>query len=218
MDGRAVGGWPAEGSHGSKSATLPPEFLMRAMSFVLISVACIAVAGAAGCRQPDHIVIEPHDPVLKTANDSVLLIGKVMTGDFHHVKERVRWSSKDESIVRVDEVGVVTPVGAGRAVVVATWGSLSAEAIVEADLVEALKTEAEEVVLSYEAGDPVKPAVVAYGYGGRVLKDRAPFYKPADSRVCRVDSKGQFWPVERGETVVTASLEKSSVSIRCKVE
>lgn len=183
-----------------------------------LTIVLFAVLGVAGCRQPDHIVLEPRNPVLKTANDSVLLIGKVKTGDFHHVKKRVRWSSKDESIVQVDEVGVVTPVSAGRAAVVATWGPLSAEVMIESDLVEALQADTEEVVLSYDEGEPVKPAVVALGYGGRALKDRAPFFKPADSKVCRVDGRGQFWPGNRGETVVTASLENASVSIRCRVE
>ena len=50
------------------------------------------------------------------------------------------------------------------------------------------------------------------------LKDRTVFFEPRDQKICRVDASGQFWPGDRGETVVAAKLEGHVVEIKCRVK
>lgn len=177
----------------------------------------LLLAGVA-CQQPDHIQIEPKDAVLVGRKDQVQLYGKVMTGKFHHVKNRVKWSSQDEKVATVDEKGLVTPAGSGQTRITATWGKLTAEIPLEVLLVEGLRADVTSVVLSYDDGDPARPKVEPLDYRGRVLRGRNVFYAPRDTTICRVDGSGQFWPGNRGSTTVVASVEDKQVEISCTVK
>lgn len=178
----------------------------------------LALATLVGCRQPTHIDITPKQPSLRTRGETVQLVGRVMTNHIEQPRERVQWSVRDPAIATVDEQGRLKGLKGGRTWVTATYGSLKAEMPVEVAFVAALQSDMNDVELSYEEGSPVKPTVQAIGYDGRAIKGRAVTYVPENSKVCRVDPRGQFWPVERGETTVVAALDDQSIPIRCVVK
>jgi len=177
----------------------------------------LAVFALTACQKASHIEIEPRQPVLKTKGDGVQLLGKVMSGKTQFPKERVKWSVADAKVAEVDEKGRVKAVASGRTTVTATYGELTAEVPVEVSLIEGLRSQVNEVTLSYEAGDPAKPMVEALGYDGRPLRDRPVFFRTANEKVCRVDGGGQIWPTEMGETVVTAYADDKTLDIKCIV-
>lgn len=183
----------------------------------LIAFASLALALGA-CQKPDHISIEPKAPVIRTASERMQLVSHVMSGTFEHVKEQVTWSTEDPEIAVIEGNGVLIGKSGGRTRVVAKYGELTATVPVEIAFVEKLVSDMTEVVLDYELGDPVKPHLDALGYDGRKLKDRTIFFEPKDRKICRVDSGGQIWPGDRGETIVYAKLEGQVVEIKCTVK
>lgn len=178
----------------------------------------LLVSLSTGCRQPDHIQLDPRHPRVESLSSQVVLSAKVMSGEHHHVKKDVSWSSKNEDVVTVDSKGVVTPVGPGQGTVVARYGSLVAEVVVDVDTVVGLEIDAEEVLLDYDEVRPQKPEIRVLGYGNRVLRGRRPSYTSADAKICRVDGRGQFWPGNRGETSITVTAGAVSQTIKCRVE
>jgi hypothetical protein len=177
----------------------------------------LAVLAGAGCNAPTHIEIDPKQPVLKSKVDTLQLVGHVMSKSLEDAEKRVTWSSKDDSIATADEAGHLFCHKGGRTWIVATYGKVSATVPVECLFVEKLRSSLESVELSFEKGDPVKPVIEAIGYDGRPIKDRRPFYKPQDEKVCRVDQSGQFWPVNKGSTVVVVELDQVTTNVACTV-
>lgn len=186
--------------------------MFRALVFVAVAL------NMGACRQPDHITIEPKAPQLRTSSDVVQLVSHVMSGSFELVRETVEWSTEDPSIATVEGNGKLRGVSGGRTFVTAKYKDLTASVPVEVAFVEKLVADMTEVVLDYEAGDPVRPKLQALGFDGRKLKDRTVFYEPEDRKICRVDSTGQIWPGDRGETTVFARLEGQTVEIKCTVK
>jgi len=184
---------------------------------VLAALVAAPVLLLASCQKATHIEIEPRQPILKVRGDAVQLVGRVKSARGDFPKERVTWTSVDESIATVDDKGRVKAVKSGRTTIRATYDALVAEVPVEVSLVEGLQSEKTEVTLSFDAGDPVKPAVVALGFDGRPLRDRPVFFRSANEKVCRVDGSGQFWPTDKGETIVTAYADDKELAIKCTV-
>lgn len=180
-------------------------------------LATLAVASSA-CQKADHITIDPKDPVLRSATDSVQLVSHVMSGSFELVKETVTWTTEDPDIAVIEGNGKLIGKKGGRTRAIATYKNLTAAVPVEVAFVDKLVADVTEVVLDYEAGDPVKPQLNALAYDGRKLKDRTVFFEPKDRKICRVDASGQIWPGDRGETVVVAKLEGHTVDIKCLVK
>lgn len=173
---------------------------------------------AAGCQGPTHISIDPKQPTLKGRQESVQLIGHVMTNTVEDAKARVTWKSEMPEIASVDEGGKVSGRSGGRATIVATYGDLRAQVPVDVSWVEQVRADTDHVDISFDKGDPAKVKVEALGYDGRVLKDRMIQWKSENDQVCRPDTTGQLWPVNKGETQVVASFDDVHlVKIRCTV-
>lgn len=170
------------------------------------------------CQKPDHITIEPKAPELRTSSDVLQLVSHVMSGTFEHVRETVEWTTEDPEIAVVEGNGKLRGLSGGRTLVTATYKGLTASVPVEVAFVEKLVSDMTDVVLNYEAGDGVRPKLDALGFDGRKLKDRTVFFEPADRKICRVDSSGQIWPGNKGETIVFAKLEGKTVEIKCTVK
>jgi hypothetical protein len=190
--------------------------MFRAFRFPALAALAVAVPLTA-CQGPTHITIDPKQPVLRTRNDGVQLIGHVMTNTVEDAKAKVEWKSEDPSIATVDERGRVTPGKSGRTTIVAKHGELEARVPLEVLLVESVRTDATQVELSYKDGDAKKVKVEAIGYDGRVLKDRPVYWRTANEKVCRTDANGQVWPVEMGETDIIANVDDKSATVHCVV-
>lgn len=186
--------------------------MFRALCFATLALSL------AACQKPDHITIEPKSPQLRTGSDVVQLVSHVMAGTFELVRETVEWSTEDPNIAVVEGNGKLRGISGGRTFVTATYKGLTASVPVDVAFVEKLVSDITEVELDYEAGDAVRPRLDALGYDGRKLKDRTVFFEPEDRKICRVDSSGQIWPGDKGETTIFARLEGKTVEIKCTVK
>lgn len=178
----------------------------------------ICLGLTAACARPTHIELEPTHPVVRGRGGTVQMAARVKARSRDLPMERVRWSVEDPRVATVDEKGLVRPVSGGLTKVIAQTGSVSAEVLLEVLLVEEIRSSAGEVELDYDKGDPVKVRIEALAWDGRVLEDRKPSFTTGDRRICRTDSRGQIWPGDRGETVITATIETLSTEIRCVVK
>ncbi len=177
----------------------------------------VIMCATVACSKVTHIEIQQKQPLLSTRVDRQQLVAHVMMGKSEDAKARVTWTSEDSNIIAVGPDGIIQAKSSGRAKVRATYGEIFAEVPVEAVLVEKLASDVMKVELSRTANDPVKPHIQALGAGGRPLKDRPIQLRTQNDKVCNVDGSGQFWPVEIGETIITASLEDQKLEIPCVV-
>lgn len=182
----------------------------------VLALAAVFMLGA--CQQPDHITIDPKEPVLRSSSDRLQLVSHIMSGTYEYVREQVAWSTEDADIAIIEGNGKLRGISGGRTRAIATYKGLTASVPVEVAFVDKLVTDMTEVTLSYDAGDPIRPRLDALGYDGRKLKDRTVFLEPENQKICRVDSSGQIWPVNKGETIVRAKLEEQVVEIKCSVK
>jgi hypothetical protein len=189
--------------------------------------ACAVLFVACGCAGASHIALEPKQPVLRTRMERVQVIAHVMTSHMEDGEAKVTWSSENPAIAKVDETGTVQGVASGRTSIVATWKNpwgfisdpkeLTASVPIEVLFVEKVSTDMPKVELSRDKGDPASPQITVTSYDGLALKDRALQFEVKDSKICRVNASGQLWPVDIGETVVTASVDNHTVDITCTV-
>jgi hypothetical protein len=191
------------------------------------SIAFLPVILALSCTQATHIILEPKQPVLRSKAEMVHIIPHVMTAHVEDAEAKVVWTVENPAIARVDADGTVHALSSGRTSVIAKWVDdwaflpdhkpISASLPVEVLFVEKIKSDLAKVELSKEKGDPVNPQIVVSSYDGLPLKDRTLDYTVKDDKICRVDKTGQFWPIEVGETVITASIDNHSLDIPCIV-
>ena len=183
------------------------------------SALAVVLVALAGCAQPTHIVLEPKQPSIRSKTESIHMIAHVMTSHMEDAEAHVSWSIEDPKVATVDATGEVRGLGSGRTKVIATYKNLVASIPVDVLFVEKITSAMDKVELSKEKGDPVSPGITVASYDGLPLKDRVNLvdYKVKDDKICRVDKSGQFWPIEEGETVVTATLDGKSIDITCSV-
>jgi hypothetical protein len=177
----------------------------------------LLLLSATACYRATHIIMEPKEPVFRTRADAVQMIAHVMTAHSEDAEAKVTWSVEDSAIAKVSADGVVSGLTSGRTNVVATYSGLVAKVPIEVKYVEKVQTPTTKVELSREKGDPFKPDITVSSYDGLPLKDRSVDFAVKDSSICQVDKQGQFWPINEGETVVTASVDHHSVDIACTV-
>jgi hypothetical protein len=82
-----------------------------------------------------RLAIEPADPILSGSRATAQLIASATDpdGSLRDLTRLVEWTSLDPDVALVDEKGRVTPVGDGRARIVASGGSVEAEVAVSVD-------------------------------------------------------------------------------------
>ena len=146
---------------------------------------------------PDTVVFHALGQAARLSAEVRDAAGRVMDG------ERVTWASGDTLVVTVDSTGLVTAVRGGATSIVASAGSVSAEAAVT---VEQL---AGSVVLSPTAdtiapGDTVRLVAEAFDDNGHAAEG-APFqWSSSDASVARVDASGLVTGVGEGRATVAA--------------
>ena len=172
---------------------------------------------APACTKATHINLEPKQPSLRSKSESIQMIGHVMTSHREDAEAHATWTIEDPNIASIDETGVLRAKSSGRTKAIAHYGDLVASVPVEIILVESVTSNMTKVELNREKGDYMKPEITVSSYDGLPLKDRAVEFSVKDPTICRVDKSGQFWPIEAGETVVTASVDHHSVDITCTV-
>ena len=180
--------------------------------------AALCIVPLLGCLPPDHIDVDPASPHLTRRGDTIRLHGRVMDrAGKQHVRERAFWISSNPAVATVSELGDLTAVSSGRAIITARAGSLRAEVPAQVELVESLRVEPAQVQLSPES-EPLKLAVSAIGHDGHPVLDRAVSFKSADPEIVRVDPEGRLWALTPGDAVVRASVDDKEARIAVHVE
>ena len=146
---------------------------------------------------PDTVVLHALGQVERLSAEVRDAAGRVMAG------ERVTWASGDTLVVTVDSTGLVTAVRGGTTAIVASAGSVSAEATVT---VEQL---AGSVVVSPAAdtlapGDTVRLVAEAFDDNGHAAEGVSFRWSSSDASVARVDASGLVTGVGKGRAMVAA--------------
>jgi uncharacterized protein YjdB len=130
------------------------------------------------------------------------------------------WESSDESVVTVDDTGLITAVADGTAVISASIGEYTASCIVRCVDVTGNKgynSEDSEYVINYEDVTLTRKGEYFQLTLKSVLGNVVPDYtwKSSDTSVATVDSKGVVTAVKNGTTEITTSV--GGYDFRCIV-
>jgi uncharacterized protein YjdB len=130
------------------------------------------------------------------------------------------WESSDESVVTVDDTGLITAVADGTAVISASIGEYTASCIVRCVDVTGNKgynSEDSEYVINYEDVTLTRKGEYFQLTLKSVLGNVVPDYtwKSSDTGVATVDSKGVVTAVKNGTTEITTSV--GGYDFRCIV-
>ena len=205
-------------------ATVSAEGLVTAVSngTVRVMVSVGAASGSADIAVEQVIAEVDVSPALDTLfalGDTVRLAAEARDANGHPVAgAELTWSSADESVVTVDESGLVTAVANGTASVTAASGGQSASAMVTVEQVVA------EVVMSpaadtlFALGDTVRLAAEARDANGHPVAGAELTWSSADESVVTVDESGLVTAVANGTASVTAASGGRSANAMVTVE
>jgi hypothetical protein len=135
----------------------------------------------------------------------IRLTGEVFSAIGDKRDDKVTWSSSNNAIVRVNEVGLVTAVAAGRANIVARVGAVQQTLSVQvvASAVSALTVE--PGVTDARTGDVIRFRAEAKDASGRAIAGLTPVWSISPGHGM-IDVDGAFVGYEAGSYTVTASL------------
>lgn len=176
------------------------------MRTILLGLSLAIALG--GCSSPEFYQMEPSSISFENRGESqtIRAVAKNRRGQVFPTEKPTRWTSSDESIVKVDENGSITAMGPGRARIVATRGKLTGEVLVDVDTVEQLEVVPREMKFTAH-GDPVRPAIRILDARGKPMDGRAIRSRCLDEKVCTMDRSHQIWPHDPGETVAEIVCE-----------
>ncbi len=157
------------------------------------------VAGPAA-----RIAVTPA-PTRLALGQRIRLTGDVFSAIGDKRDDKVTWSSSNTAIVRVNEVGLVTAVAAGRANIVARVGAVQQTLPVQvmASAVSALTVE--PGITDARTGDVIRFRAEAKDASGRAIAGLTPVWSISPGHGM-IDADGAFVGYEAGSYTVTASL------------
>lgn len=143
--------------------------------------------------------------------DTVQLTADVQPADTTDV---VSWASDDETVLTVDEAGLVRAVGSGTAKITATAGEVTdSVTITVSTSAESVSLSASELTL-FKGGSSsqliatVLPSTAA---------DKSVVWASSDESVATVDAEGNVVPVDFGNAIVTATTTDGGFAASCSV-
>lgn len=157
--------------------------------------------------------------------NTIKLIAKTAPA-IEQLSEKITWSSDDESIARVDQEGVVTPVGEGKVSIRASIQgktrvlSVACRVTVKAVRVNRFSIEGSDILLL----DPSKASEKTANLNAVIEPATATFqgvtWESSDSSVVTVDQDGKATAKSVGSATITATTDngrkKASVSVRVR--
>ena len=167
---------------------------------------------------PETVAVAPDTVVLRALGQAARLsaevrdaAGRVMAG------ERVTWASGDTLVVTVDSTGLVTAVRGGTTAIVASVGSVSAEAAVTVEQL-AGSVVVSPAVDTIAPGDTVRLVAEAFDDNGHAAEG-VPFqWSSSDASVARVDASGLVTGVGEGRATVAAVSGDARATAEITVE
>ena len=166
-----------------------------------------------------EVVVTPVADTLVAVGDTVRLTAEARDANGHVVAgAELAWASDDESVVMVDEDGVVTAVGNGTAGVTVSSGGQSASAMVtvEQEVAEVVVTPVADTLVA--VGDTVRLTAEARDANGHVVAGAELAWASDDESVVMVDEDGVVTAVGNGTAGVTVSSGGQSASAMVTVE
>jgi hypothetical protein len=180
----------------------------------------IAVLGlmTSGCERIDYIELVPTDVVFKQPNNQTWMEAKCMARNgVRAVKARVEWSTGDGNVAKVNNKGLLTPVGDGDTEVIARVGDVEARVPVQVIYVDRIEVEPKELKL-LDTAAAVKPTVKAFRKNGKPITDRSVTLTAGDKKIVLITGSGEISPLDPGETTVNVQVDGASASIKVVVE
>ena len=157
------------------------------------------VAGPAA-----RIAITPA-PTRLALGQRIRLTGEVYSAIGDKREDKVTWGSSNAAVVRVNEVGLVTAVAAGRANITARVGSVQQTLPVQVVGTAVSALTVEPGVTDARTGDVIRFTAVAKDANGRAIADLTPVWSISPGHGM-IDADGAFVGYEAGSYTVTASL------------
>lgn len=157
------------------------------------------VAGPAA-----RIAITPA-PTRLALGQRIRLTGEVYSAIGDKRDDKVTWSSSNNAIVRVSDVGLVTAVAAGRANIIARVGSVQQSVAVQVVGTAVSALTVEPGVTDARTGDVIRFSAVAKDASGRAIAGLTPVWSISPGHGM-IDADGAFVGYEAGSYTVTASL------------
>lgn len=171
---------------------------------------------------PAHLELTPANHELRVGGQ-IRLIARLVAGSQQlvNVSEGAEWSVQDETVIAVDDTGLVTALGEGESLVTAAFGSRVASASVRVlpDLMTGLRFEPVEVTLT--VGESYLPVLWAdYDSGGsvQIAAGEVEEWLPSSPAMVSVAANGEITANAVGEAEVTARLAGQTATLRVTVE
>ena len=147
-------------------------------------------------------------------NEEVSLIASVMPEDA--TNQTVSWSSSDESIVSVDQNGVITAIKPGEAVITASTANGEFTATCDVEVLKAITGfELDQSSLLLIEG---KTAKLTAAVEPEDAYNTTVTWTSSDESIVTVDEEGNITAVKAGEAVITASTAGGEFTKTCDVE
>lgn len=131
-------------------------------------------------------------------------------------KPEIKWSSTDENIVKVNDLGEVTAISIGDAKIIASTieGNHTAECdfIIKPKSVKSIKLNKESVTIS--KGDSIKLEAAVLPIDAN---DKKLIWSSSDTRIITVNEKGNVTGVSPGKANVIIKTEDGGVTTKCIV-
>lgn len=184
---------------------------MRTLAFMSVLV-------LSACERIDYIELAPSEVVFKQPNNQTWLEAKCMARNgVRAVKARVAWSVADPAVAKVDNKGLLSPVGDGETEVIARVGDVEARAPVRVIYVD--RVEVEPKVLTVVEGSPAASiSVKAFRKDGKPITDRSTMMTSADKKIAQIVGEGTILGLDPGTTTVTVQVDGARASLQVVVE
>jgi hypothetical protein len=151
-----------------------------------------------------RIAITPA-PAKLAPGQRIRLTGEVYSALNDRRADKVTWRSSNPAIVRVDEVGMVTAVAAGRATLTASVGEVRQTLAVEVGATPVAALEVTPAVSDARTGDVIRFRAVAKDAQGRAIDGLTATWSITPGQGL-IDAEGAFVGYEARSYTVTASL------------
>lgn len=200
---------------------------MRALARVTgaMAVAMVIALASVGCGSPDpsQLRIGPATATLRVGDDVALAARFVIEGSSNPIDQSVTWASTDPSVATVaagtGDDTVAHAVGPGLAVITATAGGLSGQALLTVEAVPptALSVTPATLTLFVERSAPLT-ATATFEDGSEGDVSAMVTWTTAAPEVAAIDGDGKVTGVATGTATITATLgtlsDSSQITVR----
>lgn len=183
-------------------------------------LAIVAVLGVAafGCRQNiDYLDVQPTAKTFTKKGEQEWVKAMPMSRKgTSYPGVKATYTSKDPSVVSVDETGQMTALKSGRTEIVASVGEITATVPVEVLYPEKFTVSPSPLKLKRD-GEPVDFQVKVYDYLGREMRNRKAMFKSSDQKIVSMGQDRAF-PGDPGEAKVEVRVGDLVQVVDVKVE